>query len=202
MSRSLHISLILAAVLATAGSNAAAQVYKWVDENGVVNYSNTPPPKKPGAKPPVIVEETISTYTPEKAVTESIEGARKRASAPPPPPPPAPAAPAPAAAAETGGGNRVGVLGPPAPPPVATYDPCANPNDPRCQQIIYAPAPIVVPRRPVQIPPGTVTSNVGPSPAVVPGQPGLNNPQFPQPRSQRPLMHGPDRDRDRDRSGR
>jgi hypothetical protein len=192
--------MINASAIAAEASNANAQVYKWVDENGVVNYSNSPPPKKPGIKPPVIVEETISVYTPEKAVIESIEDSRKRASAPPPSPAPA-VPPAPVATADTGGGNRVGVLGPPAPPPVATYDPCAvNPNDPRCQQIIYAPPPaIIVPRRPVTIPPGTVTSNVGPSPAVVPGQPGLNNPQLPKQQSRGAPMRGRDRDRDRDR---
>jgi hypothetical protein len=195
MLRPVPVSLLLAAVLAAAGSHAAAQVYKWTDEKGVVNYSNTPPPKKPGVKPPVVVEETISVYTPEKAVTDSIEDSRKRAATLPPPP--THVAPPPgAAAADSTAGNRVGVLGPPAPPPGAIYDPCAvNPADPRCQQIIYAPPPGVVPRR--QIPPGTVTSNVGPSPAVVPGQPGLNNPQFPKP-SQRPVMHGADRDRDRE----
>ncbi|HLX81522.1 MAG TPA: DUF4124 domain-containing protein [Burkholderiales bacterium] len=35
------ILLILAAA-----APAAAESYKWVDDNGVVNYSNTPPPEK------------------------------------------------------------------------------------------------------------------------------------------------------------
>ena len=36
-------------VLALAAPLAAAQTYKWVDENGVTNYSNRPPPAS-GAK--------------------------------------------------------------------------------------------------------------------------------------------------------
>ncbi|HET7365405.1 MAG TPA: DUF4124 domain-containing protein [Burkholderiales bacterium] len=38
---------------------AEAQTYKWVDERGVVNYSNTPPPKGAKAQP---VEDRISVY--------------------------------------------------------------------------------------------------------------------------------------------
>jgi len=187
-------ALVLAAILAIVSADAAAQLYKWTDENGVVNYSNTPPAKKPGAKPPVVVEEKISTYTPEKAVTDSIESARARAAAPPPPPPPAPAraagyAPPPP---PDPGGNRVGVIGP---PPASQQqpqynDPCMYPNnDPRCQQVIYS-APVGVARRPIATG-NPVTSTVGPGTAIVPGQPGLNNPQFPNtPRS--PVMHRPD----------
>lgn len=38
----------LVLVLATAAlAPAYAQTYKWVDERGVVNYSNVPPPKRP-----------------------------------------------------------------------------------------------------------------------------------------------------------
>ena len=182
--------IVLAAVLAIAAPDAAAQLYKWTDENGVVNYSNAPPAKKAGAKPPVVVEEKISTYTPEKAVTDSIEAARARAAAPPPPPAPAPAAGYAPPPPDTGG-NRVGVIGP---PPASQqqqpqyYDPCMNPNDSRCQPVIYG-APVGVARRPVTGNP--VTSTVGPGTAVVPGQPGLNNPQVPtRPRS--PVMHRPD----------
>ena len=195
MFASCHLGLALAAVLAIAATDAAAQTYKWTDENGVVNYSNTPPPKKPGATAPTVVEEKISVYTPEQAVTDSLENARKRAAAPPPQPPVIVTTQQPIVV--DSGGGRVGVIGPPPGPPITTYDPCAYPNnDPRCQ-VIYAPAPVVTGRRPVQLPPGTVTSNVGPSPAIVPGQPGLNNPQFPPP-ARGPAMRGRDPSRDRD----
>lgn len=40
---------LLAILLAAAGS-ASAQVYRWVDEKGTVNYSNTAPPKGVTAK--------------------------------------------------------------------------------------------------------------------------------------------------------
>lgn len=35
--------LVLAAMLACAGSNAIAAVYRWVDDNGTVHYGETPP---------------------------------------------------------------------------------------------------------------------------------------------------------------
>src|SRR5271154_1717656 len=33
-------------LLLAAAAPAAAESYKWVDDNGIVNYSNTPPPEK------------------------------------------------------------------------------------------------------------------------------------------------------------
>jgi hypothetical protein len=38
--------LVIFLVLAAAAPAVAAGTYKWVDDNGVVNYSNTPPPEK------------------------------------------------------------------------------------------------------------------------------------------------------------
>lgn len=57
---------LLALVLLLA-SAAQAETYKWVDERGVVNYSNTPPPAaaKAGAKP---VAERVSTYEPDPSM--------------------------------------------------------------------------------------------------------------------------------------
>jgi hypothetical protein len=49
----------LAAALALAGG-AQAQVYKWVDEKGVVNYSSTPPPT---GGPAVMVDESKGRVT-------------------------------------------------------------------------------------------------------------------------------------------
>jgi hypothetical protein len=43
-----RLTLLLLAGL-TAATAAHAQVYKWVDDKGVVNYSSTPPPKGKGA---------------------------------------------------------------------------------------------------------------------------------------------------------
>jgi hypothetical protein len=50
---------LLAALLALAPA-AQAETYKWVDERGVVNYSNTPPPAAAKAAQPVA--ERVSTY--------------------------------------------------------------------------------------------------------------------------------------------
>ncbi len=52
----LRSALLMLAALAPL---AQAQTYKWVDERGVVNYSNTPPPSAAKAQP---VEERISVY--------------------------------------------------------------------------------------------------------------------------------------------
>src|SRR5262249_58496569 len=49
-------------VVALAAPLAQAQTYKWVDERGVVNYSNTPPPKPAKAQ---TVEDRISVYATE-----------------------------------------------------------------------------------------------------------------------------------------
>jgi hypothetical protein len=56
LSTMLRFALLL---LAMAAPLAQAQTYKWVDERGVVNYSNTPPPNAAKAQP---VEDRISIY--------------------------------------------------------------------------------------------------------------------------------------------
>ena len=52
---------LLALTLAIAPA-AQAETYKWVDERGVVNYSNTPPPG--AAKSVTSIAERVSTYEP------------------------------------------------------------------------------------------------------------------------------------------
>ncbi len=49
-SRQLPISMLVALCLATPW-HAGAQVYKWLDERGVVNYGDTPPQQARGVKP-------------------------------------------------------------------------------------------------------------------------------------------------------
>ncbi len=51
---------VLVALFALAWT-AQAETYKWVDERGVTNYSNSPPPAK-HAKAASQVEDRISTY--------------------------------------------------------------------------------------------------------------------------------------------
>jgi len=54
------LSALVATALGCAGVQAHAETFKWVDERGVVNYSNQPSPGKTGSK--TIVEDRISTY--------------------------------------------------------------------------------------------------------------------------------------------
>jgi hypothetical protein len=55
--------------LALAAPLASAETYKWVDEKGVTNYSNNPPPTAAqAAKPAQKVEDRISTYEQDPAL--------------------------------------------------------------------------------------------------------------------------------------
>jgi len=56
---------------------APAQVYKWVDERGVVNYSNQPPVSPGTGGPPELVEDRVSVYTPDQALLQAIESERR-----------------------------------------------------------------------------------------------------------------------------
>jgi len=69
------IRLLIALVAILASAPASAQVYKWLDERGVTNYSNQPPTD--AAKKVAIVEDKISVYTPDKALMQAIEAARQ-----------------------------------------------------------------------------------------------------------------------------
>src|SRR5436190_24221922 len=99
--------------LSLAASAGAGELYKWVDNDGVVNYPNSPPSKTKGGKAPTVVEDRTSVYTPERSVSEAMERRNQR-----PPQPQQPIASLP-----SGGGV----------PPAPAYDPCTNPNDPACQ---------------------------------------------------------------------
>jgi hypothetical protein len=64
-------------LILAAAAPAAAESYKWVDEKGVVNYSNTPPPGKfPKAK---VVDERISTVAADPTLGPAIAAMRARA---------------------------------------------------------------------------------------------------------------------------
>jgi hypothetical protein len=51
-------------------SAAHAETYKWVDQNGVVNYSNTPPPA--AAKNAQTITERVSTYELDPALRQAV----------------------------------------------------------------------------------------------------------------------------------
>ena len=69
---------ILLALLLAAAPLAHAETYKWVDERGVVNYSNAPPPE--AAKSPVpaqTIPDRVSTYQTDPATNQSIDVYRR-----------------------------------------------------------------------------------------------------------------------------
>jgi hypothetical protein len=80
-------SLIVFCALIIAGA-ASAELYKWVDQNGVTNYSNSPPDSA-NAKKVVGIENRLSVYTPDEGFLQAVKAMRDlsvRALAMPPPP--------------------------------------------------------------------------------------------------------------------
>lgn len=69
---------ILLASLVAAAPLAQAETYKWVDERGVINYSNAPPPDSAkGAIPAQTVPDRVSTYQTDPATSQSIDVYRR-----------------------------------------------------------------------------------------------------------------------------
>lgn len=60
-----------------AATPPGAQVYKWVDERGVINYSNQLPANPEAANRLGIVEDRVSVYTPDQALLQAIEAERR-----------------------------------------------------------------------------------------------------------------------------
>lgn len=75
-----HLPIALAALLATLAFGAhAGQVYKWVDKDGKVHYSNTPPPESAQRERQVLDESGRVTETLDAAKTpEELEAERQR----------------------------------------------------------------------------------------------------------------------------
>ncbi len=59
-------------------SSAAAQIFKWVDENGVTTYSNQRPANANAAGDIEVVENRISVYTPDAALLEAVDTFRQQ----------------------------------------------------------------------------------------------------------------------------
>jgi uncharacterized protein DUF4124 len=70
MPRLMRLTGVLAALLAVIPAHA--QVYKWVDEQGVTNYSSEPPADRKGGPKPAIVTDRISVYAPEPGIQRAI----------------------------------------------------------------------------------------------------------------------------------
>ena len=75
----LRISVLLLAATWTLG--AGAVTYKWVDERGVVNYSNSPPAAATAGRKLARVEDRVSTYESDPAL---LRAAAARAAMPRP----------------------------------------------------------------------------------------------------------------------
>ena len=63
-----RISVVTVCVAALAAAAAHADVYKWVDQHGVTNYSAKPPANIKAAKKIDGVEQRVSVYTPDAAL--------------------------------------------------------------------------------------------------------------------------------------
>jgi hypothetical protein len=197
MKRSRYIRAVVA-VSAIAGlfvSANAAELYRWIDERGVTNYSNEPPPKGASAKDVRTVEDRLSVYTPEKSAPVASPPAQQTRSASvtrePEPEPRASAAARSAAPA---------------------YDPCITSAN---EIVCYGPAPYDASpvfsgryRRPrlvqPELRPGAIAGNVTGSGGYIAGQSANAPPAVsPRARSARPQQpSGSFTLRDRDREGR
>jgi hypothetical protein len=71
----LTLTIVLAGALLSLP--ASAQVYRWVDARGVTNYSDSPPGLKSTSRV-LKVEDNLSVYTPDKALTEAVAAFRQR----------------------------------------------------------------------------------------------------------------------------
>ena len=72
MIRAMRALLFLLA--ATAMAPLHAQTYKWVDERGVVNYSNVPPPTRPAKALPI--EDRVSVVAPDPNLAAATAAAQ------------------------------------------------------------------------------------------------------------------------------
>jgi len=72
------LRLLVAAAAILPVSGASAQIYKWVDERGVTNYSNQRPSDPTGQRQAGLVGNTISVYTPDPDLVQAVDEFRKR----------------------------------------------------------------------------------------------------------------------------
>lgn len=154
-----------AAALLACGLAGAAELYRWVDDQGVVNYSNTPPARSRAREAPVVVDNRLSIYTPDRPLAEALERERERR-----------ARPAPAASFTAEGANAPRAPTAPPPPGAGPYDPCLHATDPACHTHLYDGSPVFGGRRRApalvqpQIPPGTIAGQATQSGGYIAGQ--------------------------------
>ncbi len=127
------VCVALAAIFLGAAPAAFSEMYRWVDDQGAVKYSNQRPPDAPGMRNVTVIDDTPGTMTPAEQRTLEILNAHREIEATP---------------AATGGMRGApGPLGtageelPMAPRasvapnmPEAVRDPCLTSADPRCPE--------------------------------------------------------------------
>lgn len=163
--------VLLGLLAALAAQPALAQIYRWVDERGVVNYSNLAPQDPAGAQELVRIEDRVSVYTPDEALARAVRELRL-----------APRAPetAPAAEAPSSAPAREAL---PAWLPHLASDPCAGERAALCAGT-YAPflhpAPLLRPRSPpfaripqIRLPSGRIAGAVVGPEGFIPGHSGV-----------------------------
>ena len=64
--------------LTCVSATASAQLYKWIDERGITNYSNDAPPAATTANKLTRVENKISVYTPDESFMQAVKATRER----------------------------------------------------------------------------------------------------------------------------
>jgi hypothetical protein len=163
-------SLALLATLIAASSPAGAELYRWVDENGVITYSDRRPAKSSVAKDLTVVEDRLSVYSPDPATLESMRRARERRNS---------------GNAPASYQRLPPEYAPITPPPVASYDPCLSGDDFNCygyDSPVYYTAPGFFGRHRglrglrSRIPPGTIAGNVVAGNSFTPGLSGQTVP--------------------------
>ena len=65
--------LLVPLMVALAAVPAWAEVYKWVDDSGTVNYSNLPPANPAVAKKTQLVPDKVSVISPDPAVVRAMQ---------------------------------------------------------------------------------------------------------------------------------
>jgi hypothetical protein len=68
--------LLVAITAFVAVSAASAQIFKWVDEHGVTNYSNQRPADRQTSPQVEVVASNISVYTPDPSLLKAVEAFR------------------------------------------------------------------------------------------------------------------------------
>lgn len=170
----LQVLLTCSAIIAA--SSTSAQIFKWVDENGVTTYSNQRPADATAVGEIGVVENRISVYTPDASLLQAVDAFRQRS-------------------------NENGVKPAPQARPSSEYvtpvyvpvpvepDPCTGYRSVDCNEIdagyYYPYAPVVGHRRyrrykripQVHLRPGTIAGNVVGMDGYIPGN-SANAPRF------------------------